>query len=402
MPTPEVLQDGALRPDDWRVVAWDDPALSIRGALHLKPTAAGILPRRLPDWTLAQMPDPALDMMASMPSGVRLVLHTDARRVALEVLERGLRFQGSPRRPAAFDLFVNGALARRLHVHAGQTVVIDGAKRPPSFVIEPGEPSTLVFDDLPAGPKTLEIWLPQSATVELRALRLDGDLLPPAPSPSARRWAHYGSSISHGMEADGPSETWPAVAARAAGADLTSLGLGGQCHLDGMVARALRDADVDLISLKLGINVLNGDSMRERVFIAAAHSFLDTIRDAKPVTPILVVSPILCPAAEDRPGPTLNDGAAIYTLDRPEALALGALTARRIRELLAGIVGRRRAGGDVNLHYLDGLRLFDEADLADLPDGLHPNAAGLRRMGERFATLAFGSGGAFAPASTTE
>ncbi len=390
MSTPEAVHDLALRS-----VAWDDPGLSIRGALHLKPTAAGVLPRRLPAWTLAQMPDPGLDMMASMPSGVRLVFRTEARRVELDVLERGLRFEGAPRRPAAFDLFVDGALARRLHAHAGQTVVIDGSKRPPAFVIEPGEPSTLVFDGLPAGPKTLEIWLPQSATVELRGLRLDGELLPAAPS-GHRRWAHYGSSISHGMEADGPSETWPAVAARTAGVELTSLGLGGQCHLDGMVARTLRDADVDLISLKLGINVLNGDSMRERAFIAAAHSFLDTIRDAKPLIPILVVSPILCPAAEDRPGPTLNDGQKIYTPDRPEALALGALTARRIRQLLASIVERRRGAGDAHLHYLDGLALFADADLDDLPDGLHPNAAGLKRMGERFAALAFGADGPFA------
>jgi len=48
--------------------------------------------------------------------------------------------------------------------------------------------------------------------------------------------------------------------------------------------------------------------------------------------------------------------------------------------------------------YLDGLTLFAEPDLDDLPDGLHPNAAGLRRMGERFAALAFAPGGAFAKA----
>jgi len=98
MPTPDTVQ--AITP---RHVAWDDPALSIRGALHLKPTPNGILPRRLPAWTLAQMPDPALDMMASMPSGVRLVLRTDARRLELDVMERGLRFEGAPRRLAAFD-----------------------------------------------------------------------------------------------------------------------------------------------------------------------------------------------------------------------------------------------------------------------------------------------------------
>ena len=164
------------------------------------------------------------------------------------------------------------------------------------------------------------------------------------------------------------------------------------------MARTLRDADVDLISLKLGINLLNGDTMRERVFIAAVHSFIDTIRDTKPDIPILVVSPILCPAAENHPGPTLNNGQSIYVVDRPEALRVGALTARRIRGLLSSIVERRRAAGDGNLRYIDGLDLFDEDDLADLPDGLHPNAAGLVRMGERFAALAFAADGPFAAA----
>jgi lysophospholipase L1-like esterase len=39
--------------------------------------------------------------------------------------------------------------------------------------------------------------------------------------------------------------------------------------------------------------------------------------------------------------------------------------------------------GDRNLHYLSGLKLFNESDLDLLPDGLHPSAEGYQLMGVR-------------------
>jgi lysophospholipase L1-like esterase len=59
----------------------------------------------------------------------------------------------------------------------------------------------------------------------------------------------------------------------------------------------------------------------------------------------------------------------------------------------------RRQRDDANLHLMDGRDLFGTADVADLPDGLHPNTAGYVRMGHRFASAAFGSNGMFASAT---
>jgi hypothetical protein len=57
------------------------------------------------------------------------------------------------------------------------------------------------------------------------------------------------------------------VTARLAGVDLENLAFAGQCKLDQHVARTIRDLPSDAISLKLGINVVNGDTIRERTFI---------------------------------------------------------------------------------------------------------------------------------------
>jgi hypothetical protein len=80
----------------------------------------------------------------------------------------------------------------------------------------------------------------------------------------------------------------------------------------------------------------------------------------------------------------------------PAERASGKLTLRVIRDELARIV-EQRAAEDPNLHSLDGLDLYGEADSAELPlpDRLHPDAAAHRRIGERFAALAFT--GPFAP-----
>ena len=52
--------------------------------------------------------------------------------------------------------------------------------------------------------------------------------------------------------------------------------------------------------------------------------------------------------------------------------------------IVSAVIAQRRDDGDSNLHYLDGLELFEEENAADLPDDLHPSGDGYVRMGERF------------------
>lgn len=361
-------------------------AVEAVGAFDFDDRGSGLSPRRLPSWTRRQLP-PFVDIMARMPSGVRLRFATDSARVGLVFLATTMVLPGRPRRRVVFNLETGGRLATVASMR-GNALRVDPT-RSDGFDLERGEPDTLVFPDLGAGRKTCELWLPHNAYVELRGLVVDdGATVEPAPADKRPRWIHHGSSISHCMEAEEPALTWPAVAARHAGMSLTSLGFGGQCHLDQFVARTMRDAPADVVTVKAGINIVNMDSMRERVFVPALHGFLDTLREGKPDTPVAVISPIHCPSAETRPGPTIpNAEGRFVTVDGFEEHRVGCLTLTRIRELIAEAVETRRSAGDTALHYVDGLELFGPEDAGDLPDDLHPNPAGYVRMGERFAPV---------------
>jgi hypothetical protein len=264
----------------------------------------------------------------------------------------------------------------------------------------PGPVGTVRFAGLPDRVKDIEIWLPYNEATELVALRANAPVEPVEPVDRPV-WLHHGSSISHGSNAASPATTWPVLAASFGGVELVNLGFGGSAMLDPFTARTLRDTPADLISLKIGINLVNADVMRLRAFGPAVHGFLDTIREGHPKTPLLVVSPILCPIHENTPGPGAVDFSSgslqFAATGDPAETTAGKLTLTVIRDELARIIAQR-AAGDPALHYLDGRELYGEADAAELPlpDRLHPDGPAHRRIGERFAAHAFGSDGPFA------
>lgn len=383
---------------DW-IVTPIAPGL-LRGAVELEPTGRGLLPHRLPAWARAQCADPQLAMVEAQPSGIRLVFRSRATAIELDTLRTRRVYAGAPPRPdGVYDLLVDGVLAGQSGGAGGNTLQIDMAAG--SITTDPGPVGTVRFTGLPDRAKHIEIWLPHNEATELVALRTDAPV-EPAAGRGRRVWLHHGSSISHGSDAASPTGTWPAIAASRGGVDLLNLGLGGSAMLDPFTARTMRDLPADLISLKLGINLVNADLMRLRAFGPAVHGFLDTIRDGHPATPLLVVSPILCPIHEDTPGPTAFDFAALsagtvrFRAAGDPADRDGKLTLAVIRDELARIVAQR-APQDPNLHYLDGRELYGPADHDDLPlpDDLHPDAAAHARIGERFARLAFAAHGPF-------
>jgi hypothetical protein len=338
-------------------ISLPDVAACLQGTVDARVTDEYVRPWRLPTADMA-LHHPGLVFMASLPSGVRLRFRTSSRALRLSVDHvrvEGFEFPSGPR----YDVTVDGELVTTVDA-SGSSVDVD-------------------VGGLPGDDAVVELWLPMAPGVRLRALEIDSGATFEAVPDERPRWITYGSSITHCVEAHGPARTWPALASRLLDWHLTSFGFAGMCHLDPLVARTIAAMPADRITLKLGINVHNGATLRERTFAPMVHGFLATLRDAKPDVPITVISPILSPEREDT-GRSVG-----VEPDGTERVLFGELTLRAMRDILESVVRVRQERGDKQLDYLDGRELFGENDLDHLPDGLHPDGEGYERMGRRFA-----------------
>jgi len=363
----------------------------IHGAVEVETTDAGLLPHRLPAWALSQCDDPQLAMAEAQPAGVRIIFDTTATDIELVTLPTKRHYVGMPARPdGCYELLVDGRRLRQAVAPAGNELRINMATGNVEMLA--GAPQSIAFLGLDAGSKRVEIWLPHNETTVLLQLRSNAAVFPVA-SLGQRRWVHHGSSISQGSNATHPTGIWPAIAAAGAGLELLNLGYGGSALLDPFVARAIGTLPADLISIKMGINLVNRDLMRLRAFGPALHGFLDTIRQAHPTVPILLISPIYCAIHETIPGPTMFDTEALRegrllfrAAGRAEEVAQGKLNLQVIRDQTGAIVAQRQQA-DRHLHYIDGTSLYgpDDATRHPLPDALHPDADAHRLIGERFA-----------------
>ena len=358
---------------------------AVRGVAEIRAGQRGLTLHRLPAWTTMYHDNDALTQkVADQASGARLELLTSATHLTLTYKStRDANTDGSWVSPPS-TVTLTGAGAG-----AGEPISIshdDGSLRLWNGDVHvrttAGQDSVAEFELPPAeAPRALQLWLPHSCAIELIDLTANAPL---AAAPNHQpKWVHYGSSISHGSEATEPIGVWPVVAARQLGLDLFSLGLAGSANIEIFAAQVIAAQPADLITLKLGINTVNGNHLSRRVFIPAVHSFLDVIRAAHPTTPIVVISPIFCPPHEHNPGPTLGGlgGKATSQPDRDEAWA-GNLNLTMIREILANIVERRN---DPNLGHMSGLTIFGPDDSQLMPDDLHPDSAGQTLMGNRAA-----------------
>lgn len=318
-----------------------DPRLSWPGAVSLQHGDGWTLPWRIDHADQGLFAAPLAER-AAMPAGVRILFSSDTTHLSGRIDSLPALEPGEAR---LVDLCCDG------EVVGSQDL---------------GAAGTFQFEDLPPGRKRLELWLPQFGLCRVHGLTVsDGATVEPA-ADARPRWITYGSSITQCRTAASPTQTWPAIAARTHGLNLTCLGFGGQCHLDPMMARTIRDLPADYVSMCVGININGGATLNARTFGPGIIGFVQIVREKHPNTPLVILSPICSPPRERVPN-------------------LVGLSLAHMRVEVAVAVAALRDHGDEHVHYVDGLSILGPEEAHLLPDEVHPNAEGYRLMGERFA-----------------
>lgn len=188
------------------------------------------------------------------------------------------------------------------------------------------------------------VYLPAKAGV--RVVRIEGDVEPAPPQP---RWLAYGDSITEGWVTSTPAQAWPAVAGRALGLDAINMGYAGAARGEIASAEHVAELPGDVITVAHGTNCWTRTPHTPGMVAEGLRGFLDVVRSGHPETPIVVVSPIVRPDAEE--------------------------TANRLGATLADL---RRAIEDVATERND-VDLVAGRDLVradQLPDGIHPGDEG--------------------------
>lgn len=301
-------------------------------------------------------------------TGVRLTGQTTGRCVTVRLRGTALRPNDAvdPSPPSVVTR--NHLTSQIVDLHGSDVLTVDATTL--QVHREPGNDD--VVELLLNRKGHFEILLPHSTPVEIIELASDGTLATVA--DSRPRWTHHGSSISHSTIAPDPQAVWVQQVADGWDVQLRDLSLAGNAQLDHFTAREIARTPADLITIAVGINLVNADSMRERAFVPALHGFVDIIRERQPEVPLVLIGGIICPIHEDTPGPVVDTGAGQFrAADRRIDQDAGALTLRRTREILQEALTLRQ---DRGLHYVDGREFFGISDAHLLFDALHPDEAG--------------------------
>ncbi len=227
-----------------------------------------------------------------------------------------------------------------------------------------GEPSEYYFSKVPKGTKHIEIWLDQAYPVHFKHICIDDKATSTKHIQNKKRWVNYGSSLSHCVRATSPAFTWPGIVALKKELHHTNLGFGGNCSLDPLMIKIIRDTPADIITIKPTSNMHAG-TFNQRGFLPAIIGMVERIREKHPSTPLVLIS-------------------SIYGPNREHEKGKGDMSLSDMRVILKNVTEIFQKNQDENIHYVNGLDILGEEGRPYMPDLIHPNAEGMHLMAEGF------------------
>jgi lysophospholipase L1-like esterase len=265
---------------------------------------------------------------AQLPVGVRLELVGDAESVDIVYRtttdDLGYRGDGAGR---TFSLWRAGKLVDEEKADTGESRV------------------RLALGGWPGDERAI-VYLPEGMKPIIKSLGGVGGRIEPAPADQPR-WIAYGDSVAEGWAASGPAYAWPAVAGRRYGFDVVNMGYAGAARGEVASAEQIANLEADVISITHGTNCWTRTPHSVDMMLAAVAAFIDVVRQGHPETPIVVVSPVIRPDAEETPN---RFGATLAELRH-------AMEAEAAERDVVVIPGANLIGAE---HLADGIHPDDE------------------------------------------
>jgi len=280
---------------------------------------------------------------AVCPSGGRIRFKSDSSFIGLRVTYRslpGMRNMHSFGQ-AGVDAYIDGQYLATLAPRSATEVE--------GFLLKNGEKkmrNVTLYLPLYMGLDVREIGLEPGATIE-----------PPENYQLQDPVVFYGTSITMGGCASRPGMSYQAMLERELNIDFVNFGFSGAGKGEKEVCEFVREVSAALYVIGMAQNNPTAEDLEKHF-----GPFLSTLRETRPETPILCITPIYM--TTEFPG-----------VPNEKVLQV-------MREVIRKEVRRRIDAGDKNLYLVEGYSLLGPGQGDGFVDGVHPNDLGFYWMAE--------------------
>jgi hypothetical protein len=294
--------------------------------------------QRLPERMKRRVREPVW-ALAQSPSGGRIRFATDASALGLRLHYPALHYMNNMPRTGQLgvDLWVGGEYWK------------------PVIPTESSDVEEVCFANLPAERREVCLYLGLYGPVEVRAIGLSegASIEPPAAFAVERPVAYYGSSITQGGCASRAGMSYQAIVSRALKLDFVNLGFSGQGRGEPELAEAMAEIEACCYVIDFCQNCPSAEYLEE-----VYAPFLGIIRQARPETPMICVTPIFSTSE----------------------VWGGATRLADMRTVIREAVAEREREGDEHITLVEGYDMLGPDDRDGLVDASHPNDIGFSSM----------------------